>query len=168
MTSADFCPRCQAAGFYLIARDGRRRCKTCRWEWSALSATVFRANKVDPKVYRALVAKLIQAKSGISVRGVHRDLGVAQRSARFIFQKVKIATLGGGEGRCKHTALGEAPQGQLEFRIAACPSCGRVMLSEAKSWKPMKVRVAPKATSREVLAAVTKKMFEPLPVRNAT
>ena len=87
------CPFCQALKPYRL-KDGKHfRCKNaeCRKTFTVTVGTVFENSKVPLSVWIAAGYILTAHKKGISSCQLSRDLGITQKTAWFVLQRLRFA-----------------------------------------------------------------------------
>jgi transposase-like protein len=102
------CPDCageHAANPYYIKTQKRWKCRWCRRQFSVKVETVFEDSPIPLQKWLPALWLMVSCKNGISSYEIHRSLGVTQKSAWFMLQRLRLAlkagTLGtklGGKG----------------------------------------------------------------------
>ena len=102
------CPYCigeDAKKPYYIKTARRWKCRSCRNQFSVKKFTIFEESPIPLQKWLPAMWMLVNCKNGVSSYEIHRDLGVSQKSAWFMLQRLRLALkrkdLGfklGGEG----------------------------------------------------------------------
>ncbi len=74
------------------------KCSTCRKQFSVKAGTVFEDSPIGLDKWLPAVWLIANAKNGISSWELHRALGVTQKTAWFMFHRVRLAMQGESEG----------------------------------------------------------------------
>lgn len=85
------CPFCQKQGAYYIQTRKVYKCKSCRKTFSTKYGTIFEDSRIGLEKWLPAVWLLVNAKNGISSWELHRSLGVTQKTAWFMLQRVRLA-----------------------------------------------------------------------------
>ncbi len=86
------CPHCSAANPYRL-KDGKTfRCKdkTCKRDFTVTVGTVFENSKIPLSTWIAATYVLTAHKKGISSHQLGRDLGITQKTAWFVLQRLRF------------------------------------------------------------------------------
>ena len=97
------CPHCKSIGAdFIEANEGIRktrtgkitnrriwRCHTCRKQFSVLVGTIFEGTKIPLSKWLLAIHELIADKNGISSCELGRKLGITQKSAWFMAQRIR-------------------------------------------------------------------------------
>ena len=86
------CPHCGAAKPYRL-KDGKTfRCKdkTCKRDFTVTVGTVFENSKIPLSTWIAATFVLTAHKKGISSHQLARDLGITQKTAWFVLQRLRF------------------------------------------------------------------------------
>src|SRR5580658_8991730 len=89
------CPDCHfedAKNPYYIKTQKRWKCRTCRRQFSVKVETIFEDSPVPLKKWLPAMWMLVNCKNGISSWELHRALGVTQKTAWFMLQRIRLAT----------------------------------------------------------------------------
>jgi transposase-like protein len=88
-----YCPICGSAGVRFLATQRRWECKTKhpRRQFSAKVGTIFEDSPLPLEKWLPAVWMLTGAKNGISSWELHRALGVTQKTAWFMLQRIRLA-----------------------------------------------------------------------------
>src|SRR6267142_1659252 len=105
------CPKCGSMEHYYLATQLRWKCKECYKQFSVKVGTIFEDSAITLDKWLAALWMLVNCKNGISSYEVGRDLGITQKSAWFVLQRLRLALQHGsmeklgGEG--KHIEVDE-------------------------------------------------------------
>jgi transposase-like protein len=99
------CPRCGHDEHYHLATQKRWKCKACYKQFSVKVGTIFEDSPISLDKWLVGLWMLVNCKNGISSYEVGRDLGLTQKSAWFMLQRLRLALQEkslvklGGEGK---------------------------------------------------------------------
>src|SRR6266404_6031030 len=99
------CPKCGHKEHYYLASQRRWKCKECYKQFSVKVGTIFEDSAIPLDKWLAALWMLVNCKNGISSYEVGRDLGITQKSAWFVLQRLRLALQHGsmeklgGEGK---------------------------------------------------------------------
>lgn len=118
------CPRCQSekVGFISTRRSWECKCCTSKKQFSVRTGTIFEDSLLPLDKWLVAIWMLANSKNGISSYEVARGLGITQKSAWFMLQRIRLAmqtgtflkfkgqvevdeTLIGGKARNMHKAV---------------------------------------------------------------
>jgi transposase-like protein len=105
------CPKCGNNAHYYLATQKRWKCKKCSKQFSVKLGTIFEDSPIPLDKWLIALWMLVNCKNGISSYEVGRDLGITQKSAWFVLQRLRLALqdgtveLVGGDG--KHIEVDE-------------------------------------------------------------
>lgn len=92
------CPFCGCATAYKITpkensstRKGVWKCKDCRKQFTVTVGTIFHKTKIPLKKWLLAIFLMCSSKKGISSHQLHRTLGITQKSAWFMCQRIRYA-----------------------------------------------------------------------------
>lgn len=85
------CPFCEARGAYFITTRRVYKCKSCRKTFSVKHGTIFEDSRLGLEKWLPAVWLLVNAKNGISSWELHRALGVTQKTAWFMLQRIRLS-----------------------------------------------------------------------------
>ena len=85
------CPLCGHGEQYYLATQRRWKCKKCHKQFSVKVGTIFEDSPVPLDKWLIALWMLVNCKNGISSYEVGRDLGVTQKSAWFMLQRLRLA-----------------------------------------------------------------------------
>ena len=83
------CPYCGGKTIY-ERKDGRYSCKACKKSFSVLVGTVFQNTKLKLLQWFIAIHLACNSKQGVSSCQLAREIGVTQKTAWFILQKIKL------------------------------------------------------------------------------
>jgi transposase-like protein len=104
------CPKCHAQDPYYLATQKRWKCRKCRKQFSVKVGTIFEDSPISLQKWLPAMWLLCNCKNGISSWEIHRALGVTQKTAWFMLQRIRLA-LGRANGKVK---LGGKKGGPVE------------------------------------------------------
>lgn len=119
---APTCPKCNCKKIYHRS-DGRFVCKDCGYTFSVKAGTVFQDTKLPLLTWFKAIFLLCNCKQGISTRQLATTVGVTQKTAWFILQKIRILLQGDDFPdivRGKIISI-QGERGDLKMRIADQP-----------------------------------------------
>ena len=87
------CPKCNAAqggrNHYWLAAQKRWKCYSCRKQFSVKVGTIFEDSPIGLDKWMTALWLLVNCKNGVSSYEVSRDLGITQKSAWFVLQRLR-------------------------------------------------------------------------------
>jgi transposase-like protein len=89
------CPHCQADKVTFLATQKRWKCKGCRKQFSAKVGTIFEDSALPLSKWFPAFWLIVNAKNGISSYEIGRSLGVTQKTAWFMLQRIRLAMQNG-------------------------------------------------------------------------
>src|SRR5580658_6720828 len=111
------CPDCHfedAKNPYYIKTQKRWKCRTCRRQFSVKVETIFEDSPVPLEKWLPATWMLVNCKNGISSWELHRAIGVTQKTAWFMLQRIRLASqdqtynkLMGEVERCQGKTIGQ-------------------------------------------------------------
>jgi len=164
------CPRmgCGSASVQAIPTRKKWRCKECKRQFSVRVGTIFEASPIPFTKWMPAFWLLANTKNGTSSHELGRALGVTQKTAWFMFHRIRLVMktdateMLAGEVEADETFVGGKKRGQGLFtnalgmkKLAHGPATGKAtvfgMVQRGKDGKPSQARamVVPnhKATS---------------------
>src|SRR5580658_4748732 len=98
------CPRCGSDEHSFISTRKIWFCKGCQKQFSLKVGTIFEDSPIGLDKWMTAFWMLCNCKNGVSSMEIHRTLGITQKSAWFMLQRLRLATqdkfyttkLGGG------------------------------------------------------------------------
>ncbi len=88
------CPACEHKEHYYLKTQKRWKCKECGRQFSVKLGTIFEDSAIPLDKWLAALWMLVNCKNGISSYEVARDLGITQKSAWFVLQRLRLALQG--------------------------------------------------------------------------
>ena len=84
------CPECTADQPYYIKTQKRWKCRDCRIQFSVKRGSIFEDSPVSLTKWLPALWLLVNCKNGISSYEISRDLGVTQKTAWFMLQRLRL------------------------------------------------------------------------------
>jgi transposase-like protein len=84
------CPECDTPNPYYIKTQKRWKCRECRIQFSVKVGTIFEDSPISLKKWLPALWLLCNCKNGISSYEIARDLGVTQKTAWFMLQRLRL------------------------------------------------------------------------------
>jgi transposase-like protein len=94
------CPACGHKDHYYLKSQRRWKCKECWKQFSVKVGSVFEESPLSLDKWLITLWMLVNCKNGVSSYEVHRAIGVTQKSAWFMLQRLRL-TLKEDRGNCK-------------------------------------------------------------------
>jgi transposase-like protein len=85
------CPQCMAQEPYYLATQRRWKCRKCYKQFSVKVHTIFEDSPLSLQKWLPAMWLLANCKNGISSWELHRALGVGQKAAWFMLQRIRLA-----------------------------------------------------------------------------
>jgi len=85
------CPDCQSKQAYYAPSRRIWKCKSCRKQFSPKAGTVCEDSPIGLDKWLTAMWMIATAKNGVSSWELHRTLGMTQKSAWFMLQRIKLA-----------------------------------------------------------------------------
>jgi transposase-like protein len=88
------CPDCHfddAKNPYYLKTQKRWKCRTCRRQFSVKVETIFEDSPIALQKWLPAMWMLVNCKNGVSSWELHRALGISQKSAWFMLQRLRLA-----------------------------------------------------------------------------
>lgn len=83
------CPYCESKKIYCYKIVGAFRCKDCKKQFSALKGTLYENSKIPLSKWFYATYIVTSHKKGISSYQLSRDIGVTQKSAWYMLQRIR-------------------------------------------------------------------------------
>ena len=87
------CPKCNAAqgerNHYWLAKQKRWKCYQCYKQFSVKVGTIFEDSPISLTKWLPAMWLLVNCKNGVSSYEVSRDLGISQKAAWFVLQRLR-------------------------------------------------------------------------------
>ena len=90
------CGYCDADQPYYLKTQKRWKCRKCRKQFSVKVNSIFEDSPISLKKWLPALWLIVNCKNGISSYEVARDLGVTQKTAWFMLQRLRLALKAGG------------------------------------------------------------------------
>jgi transposase-like protein len=93
------CPHCETAKPYELSNARMFKCrnKECRKKFNALTKTIFENTNLSLHIWFAAIYLFTSHKKGISSIQLGKDLGITQKSAWFVLQRIRLMLCSGSE-----------------------------------------------------------------------
>ncbi len=85
------CPACGKQDHYYLATQKRWKCKDCWKQFSVKVGTVMEDSPIPLNKWLLAMWMLANCKNGASSYEIHRAIGVSQKSAWFMLQRIRLA-----------------------------------------------------------------------------
>ncbi len=85
------CPACGHKDHYYLKTQKRWKCKECYKQFTVKLGTIFEDSPLSLDKWLCALWMLVNDKNGISSYEVHRALGITQKSAWFMLQRLRLA-----------------------------------------------------------------------------
>jgi len=85
------CADCGADKPYYLKTAKRWKCRACRGQFSVKVNSIFEDSPISLTKWLPALWLLVNCKNGVSSYEIHRDLGVTQKSAWFMLQRLRLA-----------------------------------------------------------------------------
>src|SRR5271156_81896 len=85
------CPKCGHGEHYYLATQRRWKCKSCKKQFSVKVGTIFEDSAIALDKWLIALWLLVNCKNGVSSYEIGRDLGITQKSAWFVLQRLRLA-----------------------------------------------------------------------------
>lgn len=106
------CPHCQSTEVRYMEKVKRFQCRGCRKQFTLKTGTIFEDSPVSLDKWLCAIWMHVNCKNGVSSYEVHRALGVTQKTAWFMGQRIRLALQNGsieklsGEVEVDETLIG--------------------------------------------------------------
>jgi transposase-like protein len=104
-----YCPRCSGEKHSFIKTRLLWFCKGCKRQFTVKVGTIMEDSPIGLDKWMTAVWMTVNCKNGISSWEIHRSLGITQKSAWFMLQRIREALSGKGFG--KTTKMGGGHEG---------------------------------------------------------
>ena len=94
------CPACGGQDHYYLAKQKRWKCKECHKQFSVKIGTIFEDSPIPLNKWLLAMWMIGNCKNGVSSYEIHRAIGVSQKSAWFMLQRLRLAM------KPKHSKVG--------------------------------------------------------------
>jgi transposase-like protein len=92
------CPRCSSEKNYFIKTRKLWLCRGCDKQFTLKVNTIFEDSPLGMDKWMAAFWMLVNCKNGISSMEIHRALGITQKTAWFVLQRLRLALRAGSFG----------------------------------------------------------------------
>lgn len=89
------CPCCGAVDPYFLSTRLTFKCRACKKQFSVKVGTIFEDSPLSLDKWLCAIWMLANCKNGVSSYEVHRALGVTQKTAWFMLQRIRLAMKNG-------------------------------------------------------------------------
>lgn len=93
---APVCPHCKHRKTYRVAGEMGFKCAQCRKRFSVKTGTVMEGSKISLQIWMLAILLLTTARKGISSVQFAKELGVTQKTAWFLSNRIREACKSGG------------------------------------------------------------------------
>lgn len=85
------CPKCKAKERITTRKDGFYRCNPCKIDFTVRTGTIFERSHVPLHKWLYAMYLLVTARKGISSLQLGKEIGITQKSAWFVLQRLREA-----------------------------------------------------------------------------
>ena len=85
------CPACDEAKRITARKDGFYRCNACKTDFTVRTATIFERSHIPLHKWLYAMYLLVTSRKGISSMQLAKQIGVTQKSAWFMLQRIREA-----------------------------------------------------------------------------
>jgi len=85
------CPDCQSTERITARKDGFYRCNTCKLDFTVRTGTIFERSHVPLHKWIYSMYLLVTSRKGISSMQLSKEIGITQKSAWFVLQRLREA-----------------------------------------------------------------------------
>jgi transposase-like protein len=85
------CPACGHKEHYYLKTQKRWKCKDCNRQFSVKLGTIFEDSPIHLSKWLLAMWMIANCKNGVSSYEIHRAIGVTQKSAWFMLQRIRLA-----------------------------------------------------------------------------
>jgi transposase-like protein len=89
------CPACGHKEHYYLKTQKRWKCKDCNRQFSVKLGTIFEDSPIHLSKWLLAMWMIANCKNGVSSYEIHRAIGVTQKSAWFMLQRIRLAMQNG-------------------------------------------------------------------------
>lgn len=89
--NGDYCPHCGARKIYKYSNGKLYKCATCQKQFTVKVGTIFESSKIPLKKWLLAIFLLCSNTKGISSIQLARQVGVTQKTAWFMNQRIREA-----------------------------------------------------------------------------
>jgi hypothetical protein len=85
------CPSCSCADRITVRKNGYYRCNSCKNDFTVRTATIFERSHIPLHKWLYAMYLLMTARKGISSLQLGKEIGITQKSAWFMLQRIRQA-----------------------------------------------------------------------------
>jgi transposase-like protein len=85
------CPRCESTEYSYLTTRRLWKCKACKKQYSVKVGTVFEDSPIPLDKWLCSIWLIANSKNGVSSYELHRAIGITQKSAWFVLQRLRLA-----------------------------------------------------------------------------
>src|SRR5271157_1218642 len=85
------CPSCKGGERITTRKDGFYRCNACKLDFTVRTGTIFERSHVPLHKWLYAMYLLVTARKGISSMQLAKEIGITQKSAWFVLQRLREA-----------------------------------------------------------------------------
>lgn len=89
--SGAVCPKCKLTGKITVRKGGYYRCNPCSLDFTVRTGTIFERSHVPLHKWLYAMYLLVTARKGISSMQLAKEIGITQKSAWFVLQRLREA-----------------------------------------------------------------------------
>jgi transposase-like protein len=156
------CPACEEAARIGTRKGGFYRCNACLTDFTVRTGTIFERSKVPLHKWLYAMYLLVTARKGISSLQLAKQIGVTQKTAWFMLQRLREAcgndpTVLAGVVECDETYVGGKESARHEYKRKGLGrgAIGKTpVLAARERGGRVKAHVAAEATTRTVYSFI--------------
>lgn len=85
------CPKCSSLDRVTVRKDGFYRCNPCKLDFTVRTGTIFERSHVPLHKWLYAMYLLVTSRKGISSLQLSKEIGITQKSAWFVLQRLREA-----------------------------------------------------------------------------
>src|SRR6266852_1246687 len=85
------CPECKSMERITVRKDGYYRCNACKLDFTVRTGTIFERSHVHLHKWIYAMYLLVTSRKGISSLQLGKEIGITQKSAWFVLQRLREA-----------------------------------------------------------------------------
>lgn len=85
------CPKCSSPDRITVRKDGFYRCNPCKLDFTVRTGTIFERSHVPLHKWLYAMYLLVTSRKGISSLQLSKEIGITQKSAWFVLQRLREA-----------------------------------------------------------------------------
>lgn len=116
------CPACDEGKRITTRKDGFRRCNACKTDFTVRTGTIFERSHIPLHKWIYAMYLLVTARKGISSLQLAEQIGVTQKSAWFVVQRLREAAAS-NDGFDRMTEVLKSLDGIVDRVLAYRPKC---------------------------------------------